>query len=325
MNKKRFLTVVVMLAVLWLAVYAWSEWDRLNKQVLASTPTIAPWLVDYASPTNWPPTAEYDIKATQIARIKELGFWMPPQYLIKDGVMYKNAACYCALGTMPASVGAMPCEEGVGAKIIVGNLATPDPTHVPQCAGTGYAYAFGEVQYERIELATATPTPTKTATSTPTQQPSITPTIDCLSQSWPVGDSMPAIPECDQYMKTVQWNAYVRPKATTYDGLIPLGLRYRNCPSLFCDGIGTAYAYCPYPALLNWKCSDEYLYLEEVAYRLPVSEFGWTDEGYWGKMNRWGWYPLCVKLPQKDMKCYTDWEPSLAIQTVVEEWVTGLK
>jgi len=142
---------------------------------------------------------------------------------------------------------------------------------------------------------------------------------NCLIQKMPVGDSMPIIPECDKYMLTVQWNAYVYPKPTTWTDGVPIGLRYRNCPSLYCDGIGTAYAYCENPTVYDYKCSDQYLYLTEIVYRLPVDELGYRDEGYWGRMNYWGWYPICL-LSRGNWICYTDWSPSSTVAQFVADW-----
>lgn len=111
----------------------------------------------YASPTGWPPTASYDIEATFYARVKELGFYQPPQYLEKDGVRFFNAQCYCGTGTLPANIGAMKCEENAVARIIKGDMATPNPTYVPSCSGTSYSYVYGYVEYEKYYLSTVTP------------------------------------------------------------------------------------------------------------------------------------------------------------------------
>ena len=154
-------------------------------------------------------------------------------------------------------------------------------------------------------------------------------TPDCFYQRMPVGDTMPVIPfdspqqeagECPSYLFTVQWNVYIRPFATDWDDDVPLGLRYRVCPSLYCSGIGTAYAHCENPVDHNYKCTDELLYGETVIYRDAIPELGWFDKGYFLQMNYWGWYPLCVTLPGREEICYTDWTPTQTISQAVEDW-----
>ena len=224
--KRKILVIAGCIAALLILAYLLMSIDVFEAQGTA-TPR------GYASPTNWPPTASYDIEATYYARIKELGFYQqPPQYLEKDGTRYLNAQCYCGLGTLPANIGAMKCEANAVAKIIQGSMSTPNPAYAPSCPGTAYAYVYGQVVYEKYYLATAT------ATATPTRTVTASPSATKTSTS---------VPEPLQCVRVI-WDK----------GTFDAGLNLRPGPSMFNEAnyrsfLGPGLVFEPLQVVTNWQ------------------------------------------------------------------------